>query len=372
MDKSKIVFFSALPPFRGGISQFSQCLLSELEKRHEVAPFTFNSQYPNWLFPGKSQYVHNKQAIEHKRVVSTFNPLSYISSLKVFKKEKPTVFVVNYWMTFMSPMMVFWAKRMSKNTLKVAIIHNFIPHESRFFDRIFNKWMLNNYDIFITLSSKVESDIKTLKPLANVLHIPHPTYEHFAASIDKKLARRTLELDEELKTLLFFGIIRDYKGLDILMKAFSYLPLSYQLIIAGEVYGSVEEYTLLIQQSKNDKIYFFNEFIPDEKVHLFFSAADLCVLPYRSGTQSGVKAIADKMNTPTLISNVGGIAEKISDGEDGFIINELSAIALKNKIIDIFKGSDLTLVERNLTELENNRQYTWDSFAEKLTNKIQQ
>ena len=373
MEKKKLVFFSALPPYRGGISQFSKRLLSELELLFEVVPFTFKSQYPNWLFPGKTQY--NLKVEEHKqakRIVSTFNPISYISALKAIAKEKPQIFIVNYWMTFMSPMFVFWSKRLPKGTLRVAIIHNFIPHESRFFDRIFNKWLVNNYDLFIALSSQVAQDIKNVKPNAHVIHLPHPTYDHFEDAIDQIKARKKLSVAKDKKTLLFFGIIRDYKGLDILIRAFSRLPSDFQLIIAGEIYGSGEEYQLLIHQSTNQNIFLFNEFISDEEVHIFFSASDLCVLPYRSGTQSGVKAVADKMFVPTLISNVGGIAEKICDKHDGFIIQDISPENLSTKIEEIFKDSTLKSVRDNLKMKEMNQELSWRSFAKSLNEKIRE
>lgn len=373
MKNRKLVFFAALPPFRGGIAQFSERLLKELVNSYEVTPFTFKSQYPNWLFPGKTQYSTNASSeLFSKRIVSTFNPISYFTSLKKIKNENPDILVINYWMTFMSPMYVFWAKRLPERTVRVAIVHNFIPHESRFFDRIFNKWFVNNFDLFIALSAKVEQDLLEANPKARVLHLPHPSYDHFHEPIETLEARRFLKIHEEKQTLLFFGIIRDYKGLDILIRAFSSLPSTFQLVIAGEVYGNDEEYKLLISQSKNRHIFFFNEFIPDEKVHLFFSSSDLCVLPYRSGTQSGVKAIADRMLVPCLISNVGGIAEKIENYTDGYILDEMNPSALTNRIIELFEGNSLQKVKETLHLKEKKLESSWHFFEEKMKAKIEE
>jgi glycosyltransferase involved in cell wall biosynthesis len=373
LKNRKLVFFSALPPFRGGIAQFSERLLKELINSYVVIPFTFNSQYPNWLFPGKTQYSTNaSNNLTSERIVSTFNPFSYFTSLKKIKNEDPDILVINYWMTFMAPMYVFWAKRLPSKTVRVAIVHNFVPHESRFFDRLFNKWFVNNFDLFIALSAKVEQDLLEANAKANVLHLAHPSYDHFLKPIETTSARRLLKINEEKHTLLFFGIIRDYKGLDILIRAFSLLPSTFQLVIAGEVYGNDEEYKLLISQSKNHHIFFFNEFIPDEKVHLFFSCSDLCVLPYRSGTQSGVKAIADRMLIPTLISNVGGIAEKIDDNNDGYILEELNPIGLSNRIIELFEGNSLQKVKETLHMKEKKVDASWHYFEEKMKAKIEE
>lgn len=373
MKNRKLVFFSALPPYRGGIAQFSERLLKELVNSYDVIPFTFKSQYPNWLFPGKTQFTTNVSGnLLSKRIVSTFNPFSYFTSLKKIINENPDILVINYWMTFMAPMYVFWAKRMPERTLRVAVVHNFIPHESRFFDRIFNNWFVNNFDLFIALSAKVEQDILIANPKARVLHLPHPSYDHFHNPIETSNARRALKIHEEKHTLLFFGIIRDYKGLDILIRAFSSLPSTFQLVIAGEVYGNDEEYKFLISQSKNQQIFLFNEFISDDKVHLFFSSADLCVLPYRSGTQSGVKAIADRMLVPCLISNVGGIAEKIENNTDGYILEELNPSALADKIIELYEGNSLQKVKETLLLKEKKLEYSWHFFEEKMKAKIEE
>ncbi|MBM3419010.1 MAG: glycosyltransferase [Bacteroidetes bacterium] len=373
MKKRKLVFFSALPPYRGGIAQFSQRLLKELETSFNLVAFTFKSQYPRWLFPGKTQLVTNPSiSTDYERIVSTFNPFTYFSSLRKIKNENPEIFVVNYWMTFMSPMYVFWVKRLPKDTLKVAVVHNFIPHESRFFDRLFNKRFVNNFDLFIALSSQVENDILAVNPKAKVLHLPHPSYDHFEDPVDAVSARKILKIHEDKQTLLFFGIIRDYKGLDILIRAFSLLPSSFQLVIAGEVYGSANEYKLLIQQSKNQNIFFFNEFILDEQVHIYFSSADLCVLPYRSGTQSGVKAIADRMSIPCLVSKVGGIAEKINDFKDGFVLKELNPIGLKNKIMRIFEGNTLFEVKENIVLKNKSEEFSWGIFTENMVVRMKE
>ncbi|NBU46722.1 MAG: glycosyltransferase [Flavobacteriales bacterium] len=233
-------------------------------------------------------------------------------------------------------------------------------------------WFVNNFDLFIALSAKVEQDIIQANPKARVLHLPHPSYDHFHNPIETSNARKLLNIHKEKHTLLFFGIIREYKGLDILIRAFSSLPSTFQLVIAGEVYGNDEEYKFLISQSKNQQIFLFNEFISDEKVHLFFSSADLCVLPYRSGTQSGVKAIADRMLVPCLISNVGGIAEKIDNDKDGFVLEELNPGALTNRINELFEGNSMQKIKETLRLKKNKVESSWHFFEEKMKEKIEE
>ena len=279
----KLVFFSVFPPYRGGISKFSNLLAQNISKHVEVVPINFKKQYPKILFPGKTQY---DQSIPYKkidRIGSTFNPLSYGKLSKRIDQEDPDIFMASYWMTFMSPLLSKISRSRSKKCLRILIVHNFIPHESRFFDSYMNRKILNSFDRFIVLSNKVRDEILSMDSSKKVLVIPHPEYNDYLPKIRKEDAIKKIGLDKNKKTILFFGLIRPYKGLDLLIKAFSMLPNDYQLIIAGEVYGKKDKYEQLIDNSKNKNILFTNDFIPENEVHIYFSSADLCVLPYISG-----------------------------------------------------------------------------------------
>jgi len=368
MKKSthKVVFFSALPPYRGGISDFSELVVSAMEQLCDLKAFTFKKQYPNFLFPGKTQLSLNKLSKSYPRIVSGFNPLSYFSAVRQLKKSSPTIFITNYWMTFFAPMNVFFSKSFKKDCLKIAIIHNLIPHEKRFFDTFFNRIFVKSYDGFIVLSESVKKDLLAIDPSAKHCLLKHPSYNQFGEKIARKEAAAALGLDPTKKILLFFGLIRNYKGLDLLLQAFSNLNKEFILLIAGEVYGDEINYTNLISKSKNNNIHFVNQFIEEQDVKLYFSVADLCVLPYKSATQSGIQALANSFCLPVLISNVGGLAEDIVDEKNGFILNDINPLAIQNKIEEIFNENKLTQVEENL-KLENLLlNDTWTKFSDSL------
>ena len=368
MKKSthKVVFFSALPPYRGGISDFSELVVSAMEQLCDLKAFTFKKQYPNFLFPGKTQLSQNKLSKSYPRIVSGFNPLSYFSAVRQLKKSSPTIFITNYWMTFFAPMNVFFSKSLKKDCLKIAIIHNLIPHEKRFFDTFFNRIFVKSYDGFIVLSESVKKDLLAIDPDAKYCLLKHPSYNQFGDKIARKEAAAALGLDPTKKILLFFGLIRNYKGLDLLLQAFSNLNNEFSLLIAGEVYGDEITYTNLISKSKNKNIHFVNQFIDEQDVKLYFSVADLCVLPYKSATQSGIQALANSFCLPVLISNVGGLAEDIVDEKNGFILNDINPLAIQHKIEEIFNENKMIQVEENLKHENLLLDDSWTKFSESL------
>ena len=368
MKKSthKVVFFSALPPYRGGISDFSELVVSAMEQLCDLKAFTFKKQYPNFLFPGKTQLSQNKLAKSYPRIVSGFNPLSYFSAVRQIKKSSPTIFITNYWMTFFAPMNIFFAKFLNKNCIKIAIIHNLVPHEKRFFDSFFNRIFVKSYDGFIVLSESVKKDLLAIAPAAKHCLLKHPVYNQFGDKITREAAATALGLDSSKKILLFFGLIRNYKGLDLLLQAFSNLNNEFILLIAGEVYGDEITYTDLIAQSKNKNIHFVNQFIDEQDVKLYFSVADLCVLPYKSATQSGIQALANSFCLPVLISNVGGLAEDIVDEKNGFFLNDINPLAIQNKIEEIFEEKKILKVQENLKRENLLLDDSWAKFSESL------
>lgn len=361
-----ITFFSVLPPFRGGIAQFSEELRKSLLKKTEVTAFTFQKQYPDFLFPGQTQFEDTATEFKDKRVVSTFRPWTYLRALRMFKKSNGTVFLTNYWMSFFGPMMGFWGRFLPRNTVKIAVIHNLVPHEKRFFDHAFNRYFLRAYDGFVVLSDAVKTDVLSMYPEAKTILLKHPSYLQYGKRMNRMEACEKLGLDSAKQTVLFFGLIRDYKGLDILLKAFSELDASFQLVIAGEVYGDRKLYTELIAASKNTQIYFHDRFIPSEEVAVYFSAADLCVLPYKSATQSGIKALCDAFQVPVLVSRVGGLSEEIIAGETGFVIAEMSALSIAQQIKQITTSNSLSKVQKNLQLQAPSIENEWDEFAQSV------
>ena len=364
----RVSIFSAFYPFRGGIAQFNARLYRSLEKEHSVAAFTFKQQYPGFLFPGSTQYVSKEDKtdmIPAERIVSSFNPFTYCAAAKKVKRSKPDVLVLNYWMTFFAPFLGIMAARQYKSTKRIALIHNLIPHERRFFDRAFTRFFIKRIDGFVVLSEAVEKDLLSLKPDAVVKCFTHPWYDHFGERIDKLKAREQLSIATDKKTLLFFGLIRDYKGLDVLIDAFSKLDDSFQLVIAGEVYGDRQKYLDQIRTSgAADRIAFMDRYIPDEEVSVLYSAADVCVLPYRSATQSGVTAASFHFEVPVIATNVGGLKDSVEDKNLGCIIDKANPDLLKDAIHDFFaEGRASQYISNIQRQKEEN---SWDHFASEL------
>lgn len=364
----KISIFSVFYPFRGGIAQFSAALYRSLEKKHEVKAFTFKRQYPNFLFPGKTQFVTEEDKVDKipaERILDSMNPLTYFSAAKKIKNEKSTIYISNYWMTFFAPSLGIIARRLHKKTKQISILHNVIPHEKKFYDKSFNSFFLSHTDGFVVMSNAVLKDLLSLKPNAKYIRIDHPIYSHFGDKVDQQIALQKLGIPTNKKTLLFFGLIRDYKGLDLLIEAVNQLDDSYQLIVAGEVYGSFEKYEMAIQRSSaKNRIHLFNQYISDEEVPLFFSATDVCILPYKSATQSGITAVSNHFRIPIIATDVGGLKETIQHLETGLIVERPEVNLLKNAIETYFNNDYKTIFSEKI-ELENEKK-SWDSFTDRL------
>ena len=366
----KIVFLSTFYPYRGGIAQFSAHLYREAAKKHEVEAVTFTRQYPKLLFPGKTQLVSKEDTadkIPAKRWLDSINPFTYISTARKIKKLKPDLIISRYWMSFFAPSFGWILGRQEKNTIRLAILDNVIPHERRFFDDAFNRFFLNRNDGFIVMSEQVQKDLLYYLPKAKHLLIPHPVYNHFGEKLSKKDALKKLNITDsaDKKILLFFGIIRDYKGLDILLNTLALLDQTYILIIAGEVYGSFEKYELIINERKlGEKVKLFNRYIDDSEVTNFFSAADVCVLPYRSATQSGITNIAYHFEIPVISTNVGGLAETIHHGRTGLIAEEVNEKALVKQIKNFYEVYNPNEFAQNINY--SNQENSWENFVGKM------
>lgn len=359
-------FLSAFPPYRGGIAQFSTALVRELRKGHDVEAFTFTRQYPDLLFPGTSQYdAGGVDDIGAVRMLDSINPLSWKRTSRRMLEAKPEVAVLRYWMPFFAPAMGSVAATLRKNGVKVVtIVDNALPHEPHLHDRPLTRWFLRRSDGFIAMTEAVQQDILALCPQAKVKLMPHPLYDHFGEPVPRAEARRKLGLPEEARVLLFFGLIRDYKGLDLLIEAFGKLDERYHLVIAGEPYGDFGEYKQLIEASpQRGHIHLHTRFIADVEVPSFFCAADAVVLPYRSATQSGITAIAYHFGVPVIATDVGGLKEALNDGRTGILVPEVSASAIAAGVKEFFDG-DPSVLRTNIAALRE--ELSWDRFAKGL------
>ena len=364
----KIALLSCFYPYRGGIAQFNANLFTELGLSHTVKAFNFKRQYPNFLFPGKSQFVtkeDNAIKIESVPTLDTINPISYYKTIKAIREWEPDLLIMRYWMSFFAPSQGFVGRHMPKKTKVISILDNVVPHERRFFDTPFTKYFLEANSGFVVLSSSVGKDLLKLKPNAHYTTIPHPLYNHFGKKINRTLAESKLGLDPNKKNLLFFGLIREYKGLDILIDAFSALDKSYQLIIAGEPYGSFDMYQNKINNSPaKDRIKLFTRYISDNEVPLFFSAADVTVLPYRTATQSGISAISFHFNIPLITTNVGGLNEAIGQSGTGIVVDKAQSDYIETGIKQFFEKSNSNYYTNNIER--EKEELSWKRFSEKL------
>jgi glycosyltransferase involved in cell wall biosynthesis len=371
----KIAVLSCFYPYRGGISQFNSCLFSELSKTHIVRAFNFKRQYPEFLFPGKTQFVtadDEAVPVESTSLLDTANPFTYHSTYREIKDWKPDVLIVRYWMSYFAPSLGYITRKMRKHCKVISILDNVIPHEPHFIDSPLTRYFLKGSTGCVTLCEAVSKDLLALAPEKPYAVIQHPLYSHFGARKDRDEAERKLGLTSGRKNILFFGLIRAYKGLDILLEAFAKLPEDYQLIIAGEPYGSFDRYQEIIDRIPGkDRISMNLKYIKDSEVADYFSAADLAVLPYRSATQSGISSVSYHFEVPMIVTDVGGLKETIGDRGTGLVASEGTPEAIHNEILRYF--SDPSIKDRCVEAIRKEKErLSWKTFAERLTEFIGQ
>ncbi len=364
----KVAILSTIYPFRGGIAQFNAAMYRAFEKEHQVKAFTFSRQYPNFLYPGESQYVKAGDEVEvvpSMPVLDTIGPFSYINTAHSINLFHPDILIMKYWLPFFGPSLGTVAKLMRKETKVITILDNVIPHESRKFDHGFTKYFLDQNDGFITMSDRVKDDLLSFRPDARYKVFPHPLYDHFGEPTEKNKAIEELNLPKGKKLLLYFGYIRDYKGLDILIESISKLPEDYHLILAGESYGDFTPYLELIKKfNVENKITLLNRYIPDKEVSLLFSSADVCVLSYKSATQSGVTSIALHYELPLVVTNVGGLKEMVEHEKTGLVAEKAEVGLVVEQLINFFTNYDISLFRENIKKMKD--ELSWKRFCEKI------
>lgn len=368
----KIALIGPAHPLRGGgISTFNERLAIQLQKGgHDVTIYSFSLQYPSFLFPGKSQFTDEPApaGLRIRSLINSINPLSWLRVGMLIKKERPELVIVRYWLPFMGPCLgtILRIVRQNKYTRILCIADNVIPHEKRPGDLQFTRYFIPPVHTFITMSRDVLKDLKGLtnKP---AVFIPHPLYDNYGESIPRTQALEQLKLQQDKQYILFFGFIRKYKGLDILLEAMGDERIkagNIELIVAGEFYGDADLYTDIIKKNDlSNKVHLFTSFIPNHEVAQYFSAADVVVQPYRSATQSGITQVAYHFEKPMIVTNVGGLAEVVPDGQTGFVTSpEPKAIA--DAIVKFFSPGSIPGLEANLKK--EKARYSWDVFVKAL------
>ena len=369
-----IVIVGPAHPLRGGLATYNERLARELMLKNHVTLLTFSLQYPNFLFPGQSQFSDDlkPEDLSIDIALNSINPLNWFLVGRKYKKIKPDIIIFRYWMPFFGPCFGTFARIVKSNhhTQIIAITDNIIPHEKRFFDTPFSKYFLPVLDGAVAMSRKVLGDLQNFpisKPVAKTEYHAHPLYDNFGRSVSKSEACESLGLDENKRYILFFGFIRNYKGLDILLEAMSLLPESLKdvnLLVAGEYYEDSAPYDEIIAQKQlENRIELHTKFIPNDEVRLYFSAADIVAQPYRNATQSGVSQVAYHFENPMIVTNVGGLSELVPHGEAGWVC-EPTAESLAAAIVSMYVPKRLDHIRNSLKELK--KQFSWPSMVKAL------
>ena len=371
----KIVLVGPFPPFRGGISDLNAALADHLSKRHEIHAINFTTQYPKVLFPGKTQFKKgdSAQEVDSIRCLSSINPFSWRKTAYKIIDIEPDLVLFRFWLPFFAPAFSGVAKKIRKysDATIMVICDNIIPHEERLLDTRLTKRFFGFIDSFIVLSKKVENELLSFVPEAKYKYSPHPIYSIFNNTLSKEQAKAELKLATK-KVLLFFGLIREYKGLDILINAMEKIKTEledYTLLIVGECYENENKYTELIKKAGiTDNVKCHYSFIPDNEVGKYFSAADVVVLPYKTASQSGIVQIAYHFDTPVIVSNVGGLPEIVDEGKTGYCV-EPSPNAFAKAIKAFYENDNISEMNSNISEYKS--QFSWDAMVkaiEKLVN----
>lgn len=367
----RVVIIGPAHPLRGGLASYNERLAKEFSSQgHQTSIYTFSLQYPGFLFPGTTQFSTEPAPadIDIKVCINSVNPFNWINIGNKLKKLQPDIIIVRYWLPFMGPCLGTILRRVKKNkhTKIVCIADNIIPHEKRIGDEAFTKYFVKPINAFITMSEKVLKDLQLFAPTKPAKFVAHPLYDNFGEKISKEEARKQLAIDNEQRIILFFGFIRKYKGLDILLDAMKILhnyqpPTSnIKLLIAGEFYEDRKSYDEQIEQlGIKDSLILRTDFIPDSEVKYYLCAADVVVQPYRSATQSGVTPLAYHFEKPMIVTNVGGLPSLVPDDRVG-LIAEPNAASIAEKIKEYFeKGDDHFLPHL----IEEKKKYSWDKMA---------
>lgn len=367
----KIIILGTAYPYRGGLAAFNERLAREYQNQgHEVEIYTFSLQYPNFLFPGKTQYSPDPapENMTILRKVNSCRPTNWLKTGREIAKKRPDVLVFAYWMSFMAPCMGTIARQVRRNhhTRILALVHNMIPHEPNVLDKILPPYFVKSMDGFMALSESVVKDIEHFdKKGCPKRFSPHPIYDHYGDLLTRDQALSALKLDPDYRYVLFFGFIRTYKGLDLLLDAFAderLRQMNIKLIIAGEFYGDSTSYMQQIQKNKlEQRVALFNDYIPEGEVNRFFSAADLVAQPYKTATQSGVTQIAFHFGKPMLVTNVGGLPEIVPDGKIGYV-TEPDSTQIANAIYRFFSENKREEFEKNVAE--EKKKYAWSRFTD--------
>ena len=367
----KIFIIGPAFPLRGGPAQFNENLCLELNKEgHDAQIISYKLQYPNFLFPGSSQFEKSGSApqdIKIHTILNTINPFNWLMVARFIRKQKPDFILFRYWLPFFGPCLGTIGKLVKSHTKVLALTDNIIPHEKRIGDHIFTKYFVKNCDGFIAMSKVVLNDLSIFTQNLNKAYSPHPMYENYGDAISIDLARKKLNLNPHDKIILFFGLIRHYKGLDILLEALAAPEIKNQgvkLLIAGEFYDDKNFYLQLIKKLYlQDCVIVHDKFIPNDEVRDYFCASNLVAQTYRNATNSGVTMVGYFYEKPMLVTNVGGLSEIVPNEVCGYVV-ENNCDLISEKVVDFFANNREKEFVKNV-KIEK-KKYEWTEFINSL------
>ena len=368
---SKVIIIGPAHPLRGGLATFNQRLAKEfIDEGYNASIYSFSLQYPSFLFPGKTQYTDEPapENITIHSVINSINPFNWIKVGNWLKKQKPDFIVVRFWLPFMGPALGTILRRVRKNkhTKIICIADNIIPHEKRPGDKIFTKYFLKSCDAFITMSEKVLADLRLFQKEKPAQLVTHPLYDNFGAIKSKTEARQHLQLPLNEKIILFFGFIRKYKGLDLLLEAMATDVIKksgIKLLVAGEFYEDEKPYNEQIEKlNLQSQLFLRTQFIPDSEVKYYLCAADAVIQPYRNATQSGVTPLAYHFEKPMEVTNVGGLPALVPDGKVG-LVTQPDPASIASGIIKFYQlGEDYFIPHLR----EEKQKYSWSNLVKAI------
>jgi D-inositol-3-phosphate glycosyltransferase len=360
-------------PLRGGPAQFNENLCREFNKMgHDAQIISYSLQYPNFLFPGSSQYETSGKAPSDLKIhtlINTVNPFNWLSVARFIRKEKPDLIIFRYWLPFFGPCLGTIGRlvRKNKKTKVLALTDNIIPHEKRFGDTAFTNYFVRSCDGFITMSHAVYNDIAKFTITDKKVYSPHPMYETYGVKVSKEEARKKLNLDPGDKILLFFGLVRKYKGLDIMLEAMNdkrIKEMGVKLLVAGEFYEDKQPYLDIIAKNNlKDKVIFHSQFIPNEDVRYYFCASDLVTQTYRNATNSGVTMVGYYYEKPMLVTDVGGLSELVPHNKIGYTV-PIDTKKIADSIVDYF-SNDREIPFTKALQNEK-KKYEWSTFINRV------
>lgn len=366
----KIIIVGTAYPYRGGLAAFNERLALQMKADgHEVEMVTFSLQYPSFLFPGKTQFSTEPDhtGLPISREVNSVNPLSWAKVGRRIARRNPDVVIFAYWMSFMAPCMGSIACSVHRHcgAKVLALVHNMMPHEPSILDKLFPPYFVKQMDGFVALSRSVVEDIEKLdKANRPKAWNPHPIYDHYGELLDKGEAKSLLGLEQDCRYALFFGFIRAYKGLDLLLEAFAdsrLRDLGVRLLVAGEFYGDAKPYMDQIERlGIGDRVVLRSDFIPDSEVNRYFSAADIIAQPYKTATQSGVTQIGFHFEKPMLVTNVGGLPEIVPHGKIGYVV-EPTPQAIADALVTYYSENREEEFVANVRE--EKKKYAWSEMT---------